>query len=64
MGGQETIQELLKIDPNVKAIVSSGYSNAPVMSNYKQYGFKGIIPKPYSQDEVTKVIYEILGENG
>jgi PAS domain S-box-containing protein len=63
MGGQETIQELLKIDPNVKAIVSSGYSNAPVMSNYKQYGFKGIIPKPYSQDEVTRVIHEILGEN-
>jgi len=62
MGGQETIKELLKIDPNVKAVVSSGYSNDPVMSNFKEYDFIGIIPKPYSQDEVAKVFNEIFGD--
>ena len=64
MGGEETIKALLKIDPNVKAIVSSGYSNDPVMSNFKDYGFKGIIPKPYSQDEVAKVFNEIQSKDG
>jgi PAS domain S-box-containing protein len=64
MGGQETIKELLKIDTDVKAIVSSGYSNDPVMSNYKEYGFCGVIPKPYSQEEVAKVFNEILGKKG
>jgi len=62
MGGQETIKKLLEIDPNVKTVVSSGYSNDPVMSNFRDYGFKGIIPKPYSQDEVAKVLNEILDE--
>jgi len=62
MGGQETIKELLKIDPKVKAVVSSGYSNDPVMSNFKDYGFCGVIPKPYSQDEVAEVLHNIFGE--
>ncbi|MBF0280808.1 MAG: transporter substrate-binding domain-containing protein [SAR324 cluster bacterium] len=59
MGGKETIEKLLQINPDVKAVVSSGYSNDPVMSNYKKYGFCGVIPKPYSQDEVAKVFNEI-----
>jgi two-component system, cell cycle sensor histidine kinase and response regulator CckA len=62
MGGQATIKELLKIDPKVKEIVYSGYSNDPVMSNYKDSGFSGIIPKPYSQDQVAEVLNEILVE--
>jgi len=46
LGGAETVSELLKIDPKVKAVVSSGYSNDPIMANFKDYGFCEIIPKP------------------
>jgi DNA-binding NarL/FixJ family response regulator len=47
MGGKEAIQELRVIDPNVKAIVSSGYSYDPIMANFKDYGFKAVLSKPY-----------------
>jgi len=60
MGGQETIKRLLLIDPKVKAIVSSGYSNNPVMSNYYEYGFKGFIPKPCRIKEMTEVLYKVI----
>lgn len=56
MGGKECIQELREIDPNVKAIVSSGYSNDPVIANYRQYGFRGVLPKPYQIQELNSVL--------
>lgn len=60
MGGKETIKSLLKFDPSVKAIVSSGYSNDPIMSEYKKYGFKGVLAKPYRFDSLGRVISEII----
>ncbi len=60
MGGKKALAELLKINPQVKAIVSSGYSNDPVIANYKKFGFKGILPKPYAINDLKKVINEIL----
>ena len=60
MGGKECVKKLLEIDPNVKAIVSSGYSNDPVMSNYKEYGFKGVVIKPYRIQELSQTIKQIL----
>lgn len=56
MGGVETISELLKIDPGVKAIVSSGYSNDPIMSNYQEYGFIAVLQKPYTKDQLTEAL--------
>jgi PAS domain S-box-containing protein len=61
LGGAETIGELLKIDPEVKAIVSSGYSNDPVMANYRQYGFSGVVAKPYAKDQLATLLDALLG---
>ncbi len=60
LGGKPTIKRLLEIDPEVKAIVSSGYSNDPIMSNYRLYGFKGVIPKPYSIDQLSRTLHEVM----
>ncbi|MFC1840484.1 PAS domain S-box protein [Thermodesulfobacteriota bacterium] len=65
MGGKETINKLLEIDPEVKAIVSSGYSDDPVLTNFKEYGFKGMMPKPFESLSLSKVLHEVLkGEKG
>ena len=64
MGGAQVIPELLKIDPKVKAVVSSGYSNDPIMSNYEDYGFCGVIPKPYSENQLSELLNKIInGKN-
>lgn len=63
MGGKETIQELLKIDPDVRAIVSSGYSNDPVMAEFDKYGFKAVIAKPYKTSQLSKVLHKVLAKH-
>ncbi|MBP2684188.1 MAG: multi-sensor hybrid histidine kinase, partial [Deltaproteobacteria bacterium] len=60
MGGKETIRKLLEIDRNVKAVVCSGYSNDPIMSSCEEYGFRGVIRKPYSVKQLNKLINDIL----
>jgi PAS domain S-box-containing protein len=56
MGGEQTIRELLKIDPDVKAIVSSGYFNDPVMSDFEKYGFMGALAKPYEKKALKEAL--------
>lgn len=60
MGGQETVKKLLEIDPDVKAVVSSGYAKDPVLANYEDFGFKGIIPKPFNIKELCKSLHEVM----
>ncbi len=60
MGGKETIEKLIKINPNIKAIVSSGYHNDPVIINFEEYGFKGFITKPYTITELDAAIHNLL----
>ncbi len=60
MGGEEVVRELLKIDPQVKALVSSGYSDDQVVADFKKYGFTGLIPKPYRITELSKALGEAL----
>jgi len=62
MGGQETIQRLTEIDPNVRAIVSSGYANDPVMSRHEEYGFCGMIAKPYEIDALGRKVAEAIAQ--
>ena len=63
LGGQETINKLKEIDPNVTAIVSSGYSNDPVMANFKEYGFKGCLTKPYLMGALTDTVSKVMLES-
>ncbi len=60
MGGKEAIEEIIKIEPKAKVIVSSGYSNDTVMSNYKEYGFVEVLPKPYKFDELKEILERVL----
>jgi PAS domain S-box-containing protein len=56
MGGKEAIVELLKMDPNAKVIVSSGYSNDPVMGDFRKFGFRYVMPKPYKMKDFESAI--------
>ena len=60
MGGEEAVKEILAIDPDTKVIVSSGYSNDPIMASYKEYGFCGALVKPYQLQELAKAIHLLL----
>jgi PAS domain S-box-containing protein len=62
MGGEETVRELLRFDPNAKVIASSGYSNDPVMAHYREYGFRDVIIKPYRIDDLGEVLDKVLRE--
>ncbi|MFC1712210.1 ATP-binding protein [Candidatus Poribacteria bacterium] len=64
MGGREAIQKLLRIDPEAKVIVSSGYSNDPIMMDFRKYGFSGVIAKPYRVRDLGKVLYETISQDG
>ena len=59
-GGKEVIKELIKIDPDVIGIVSSGYTHDPVIMDYKKYGFSGSLKKPYTIEQLKKVLTEVL----
>jgi PAS domain S-box-containing protein len=60
MGGGEAMEQLKAIDPHIKAIVSSGYSDDPVMSSYATYGFSGIIQKPFDVISLSEILHRII----
>ncbi|MFA7403471.1 MAG: PAS domain S-box protein [Pelobacteraceae bacterium] len=60
MGGKEAAEQILAIDPNACLIVSSGYSNDPIMSDYSAYGFSGAIAKPYKMTEFVELLSSMM----
>jgi len=59
MGGKETAQQILGVHPGARLIVSSGYSNDPIMSSWHEYGFCAAYPKPYDADTLTRLLSEL-----
>jgi two-component system cell cycle sensor histidine kinase/response regulator CckA len=60
MGGKECARLILEIDPDALLIVSSGYSNDPVVANYRQFGFSGAIPKPFDADTLIGELERVV----
>jgi CheY-like chemotaxis protein len=61
MGGQETVKKLLALDQEVISIVSSGYADDPVMTQFAAHGFQGVIKKPYRVEDVAGVLAAVMG---
>ena len=61
-GGMETVSELLQFDPSIKAIASSGYSNDPVMAEFRKFGFSDVIRKPCNIKILSKIVYNVTTE--
>jgi PAS domain S-box-containing protein len=62
MGGAETAEKLHKMDPNIRCIVSSGYSTDPIMAEYREHGFVAVIAKPYQLAELNEVLSRVTGK--
>jgi DNA-binding NtrC family response regulator len=62
IGGKDALKILLGIDPAVRAIVSSGYSHDPIMAHYQDYGFRGVIAKPYKIREMSEIVNRVITE--
>ncbi len=60
MGGAEAMREILKIDPEARGIVSSGYSSDPVMANFRAHGFRAMVPKPYRMTDFARTIRDVI----
>jgi PAS domain S-box-containing protein len=56
LGGKDAAKKILKMNPHAKLIVSSGYSDDPVMTNYRVYGFIGALPKPYNIKDMVEAL--------
>jgi PAS domain S-box-containing protein len=61
MGGKECLEKLRALDPGARVLVSSGYSNDPMMADYARYGFNGVISKPYRFEELSQALFRRKG---
>jgi DNA-binding NtrC family response regulator len=59
MGGKVAMKKLLEMDPDVKAVVTSGYSNDPILAYYREYGFCGVVEKPFSFDTLMEILERV-----
>ena len=61
MGGKEAMEKLVDLDPKVKAIVTSGYDNDPLIKDFRAFGFSAAMPKPFSFFDLKKIMESTLG---
>ncbi|MBF0555476.1 MAG: response regulator [Nitrospirae bacterium] len=64
LGAKDTIARLHKLNPSVKALVASGYSNDYILDNYKEFGFCGTLAKPYNFDKLLDTITTLIAQEG
>jgi CheY-like chemotaxis protein len=62
LGALFVIRRLRELDPGIKAIVASGYSNDPVLNDYQSYGFAGAIAKPFTLESLGSVLKAVIGQ--
>ncbi|MEI6042896.1 MAG: PAS domain S-box protein [Chloroflexota bacterium] len=60
LGGKQTMTRLLELDPEVTAVVCSGYSSDPIMSDYQKFGFKAVLTKPYLVEDLQRVLSQLM----
>jgi CheY-like chemotaxis protein len=60
MGGLEALRRLRALDPGLRALVSSGYSNDPILASPQEHGFEGVLAKPYTLEEIQRAISQLL----
>lgn len=63
MGGKETVQKLLALDPRARVIVASGYSDDPILSDFREYGFAAALRKPFRIRDLGEVVKKVLTES-
>lgn len=61
-GGAEVLKTLRELDPEVKAVVCSGYANDSVMANFKKYGFQSVLPKPFKLETLQQILMDNLAD--
>ena len=57
------IKSLRTIDPLIKAVLCSGYITNPIVTFYREHGFDSILPKPFTREELKKVLDELIGDH-
>lgn len=60
MGGKEAFEKIRGIDPSVKVVVSSGYTNDPMMADYARFGFSGVLAKPYRISDIKALLETMI----
>lgn len=60
IGGAEAVGDILQLNPEARVIVSSGYANDPIMANFAEYGFSGVVEKPYTRSKLIEIINRVL----
>ena len=60
MGGKEAVRHILNLDPEAKVVASSGYSEDPVMFDYRKFGFQGVVSKPFKMEDLCAKIKGLL----